>query len=52
MVLILVICGALAIGATQPSAVRKIGHAVKCGVTFHQLKSCQDAPVAPAQEVK
>lgn len=46
MVLILIIAGALAVGASQPKAVKKVGHATACVVTFKQLKSCKVA--APA----
>ncbi len=53
MVLLAVIAGCLAIGATQPKAVKKIGHGILCAVSFGHASSCHaPAPVAPPVVVK
>ncbi len=48
MFLIAAIVIAAAVGASQPKAVKKVGHATACVVTFKQLKSCKTTALATA----
>ncbi len=54
MFLIIVIAAAAAVGVAAPKAVKAVGHATACVVSFNHFKSCKTpAPVAaPGQEAK